>query len=96
MKSSRPLSQASSNHSSTKPGFQTKTRPRIRGMSNIEEQFYASTNLERQNQSDGFHTSRSERLLNEPKDQVNEDFYRTASQLSQINFDNHCSENCVC
>lgn len=61
MSITRPLSQSSSNYSNTKPAFQKKLKPRIRGLSEYDEKFNTSTDLGRPqvHTTTDFYTSRS-------------------------------------
>lgn len=94
----RPVSQSSSYYSNTKPAFQKKIRPRIRGLSNMEDKFNTSTELNRPvaNTQTDFFSSRSEVLLNDNKHMHNNELNQTSSQLTQANFANHCSSDCLC
>ncbi len=98
MSLTRPISQSSSHYSNSKPAFQKKLRPRIRGLSNMDEQFNTSIDLTRQvvNTQADFYSSRSEVLLNDNKHLPNSEMNKTSSQLTQINFNNHCSSECLC
>jgi hypothetical protein len=55
----RPHSQASSQRSSNKPGFQTKIKSRIQGLSNHDDQFNMSADIKNNSLTQGFYSGRS-------------------------------------
>jgi hypothetical protein len=94
----RPASQASSTYSNSKPTFQKKLRPRIRGLSEVDDKLNQSTDLNNHmnKTTQQFYSSRSHQIAPEPKDAVNSPFNQTMSKLTNVNFKNHCGEGCLC
>jgi hypothetical protein len=87
----RPFSQASSSRSSNKPGFQTKLKPRIKGLDNIEDKLNSSNHQEMNNTGTGFFSGRKQSCQHDHNIPNDSQFYQTASQLSTYNFQNHNS-----
>lgn len=89
----RPSSRRSASSSSSRPGFQTKMKARVKGNSLYEPDQANDKAYGKTSRNNSLHTSRHNHEECAHNDSI---FNQTASKLNKTNFDHHDPNLCLC